>query len=123
MALTIKQCINAKPGRLSDGAGLYLLTKPAKRGVTRSWVLRVQADGKRRDIGLGSFTPDLIPVDIPLDRRSQLTLEQARKKARLWREIAKAGVNPRDTLKAVEAPTVVTFRSAAEDCHKHAKRG
>ena len=39
------------PGRYGDGDGLYLLVS---RAGARSWVCRVQKDGKRRDIGLGS---------------------------------------------------------------------
>ena len=38
-------------GRYGDGDGLFLLV--GKSGA-RSWVCRVQKDGKRRDIGLGS---------------------------------------------------------------------
>lgn len=40
-----------KPGRYSDGDGLYLLVGPTG---SRSWVCRVQRRGKRRDVGLGS---------------------------------------------------------------------
>ena len=47
-ALSVK---NAKPGRHADGDGLYLLVKPTGG---KSWLLRVQVDGQRRDIGLGS---------------------------------------------------------------------
>jgi hypothetical protein len=42
-----------KPGRYSDGDGLYLLVGPTG---SRSWVCRVQRRGKRRDFGLGSET-------------------------------------------------------------------
>lgn len=41
-----------EPGRYADGQGLYLLV--SKTGA-KSWVLRVQKDGKRRDIGLGGY--------------------------------------------------------------------
>ncbi|MDT0576898.1 Arm DNA-binding domain-containing protein [Croceicoccus sp. F390] len=47
-ALLVK---NAKLGKYVDGEGLYLLVKPTG---AKSWVLRIQADGKRHDIGLGS---------------------------------------------------------------------
>lgn len=40
-----------EPGRYGDGDGLYLVISP--RGG-KSWVCRVQKDGKRRDVGLGS---------------------------------------------------------------------
>ncbi|MBC9033059.1 integrase arm-type DNA-binding domain-containing protein [Sphingomonas sp. JC676] len=40
-----------RPGRLGDGEGLFLVVS-----VTggKSWVCRVQKNGRRRDIGLGS---------------------------------------------------------------------
>ncbi len=40
-----------EPGRYGDGDGLFLLVGPTG---ARSWVARVQKDGKRRDFGLGS---------------------------------------------------------------------
>jgi integrase len=40
-----------EPGRYSDGHGLFLVIGA---GGAKSWVLRVQRDGRRRDIGLGS---------------------------------------------------------------------
>lgn len=39
-------------GRYADGEGLYLLV--SKTGA-KSWMLRVQKDGKRRDLGLGGY--------------------------------------------------------------------
>ncbi len=41
-----------EPGRYADGDGLHLLV--SKSGA-RSWVLRIQKNGKRRDIGLGGY--------------------------------------------------------------------
>lgn len=40
-----------KPGKHSDGNGLYLLVKP---NGNRSWVLILIGDGQRREMGLGS---------------------------------------------------------------------
>ena len=40
-----------KPGRHSDGDGLILAVGDKGNG---SWMVRVQKDGKRRDIGLGA---------------------------------------------------------------------
>ena len=94
-ATTVK---NAKPGRHADGEGLYLLVKPTGG---RSWLLRVQFDGSRRDIGLGSV--DLAPRkiasgdpvdDIPILDRRLLTLAEAREKAAILRRLAKAGRDP-----------------------------
>ena len=96
-ALRVK---NAKPGRHGDGAGLYLLVSGSG---AKSWMIRVQANGKRRDIGLGSI--------------ADLTLEEARDKGRALRKVARAGADPiaaRD--KREEAPP--SFKAAAEACHK-----
>jgi hypothetical protein len=38
-------------GRIGDGQGLYLLVE---NNNAKSWIVRIQKDGKRRDIGLGS---------------------------------------------------------------------
>ena len=40
------------PGRYMDGDGLMLEVKP---GGSKSWVVRLQSNGKRRDFCLGSF--------------------------------------------------------------------
>src|SRR6476620_9089872 len=86
LALTHKQCQNAKAGRHSDGGGLYLLVKPSG---ARSWVLRVQRNGTRKDFGIGGVLFDPIPdlADTPLERRKALTLAEAREKARRGKDI------------------------------------
>src|SRR3546814_2948191 len=72
--LTAKFVQNAKEGRHCDGRGLYLLVG---RTGCRSWILRVQVRGKRRDIGLGGviFTvlgrPSEVGDDVPLEGRSE----------------------------------------------------
>jgi hypothetical protein len=83
--LTAASVRNAGPGRHHDGNGLYLYVQP---GGARSWVLRIQADGKRRDIGLGAadLSPRSVgkgeesPIAIPLLQRKLLTLSEAREK-------------------------------------------
>ncbi len=125
---------NAKPGRHADGKGLYLLVKPKPgkldEGGAKSWLLRVQVDGKRRDIGLGSFiearknslTDTSATISIPLLHRKMLTLGEAREKAALLRAAAKAGLDPvaeRDK----ERRSVPTFRVAAQEAHKVLKGG
>lgn len=95
--LTAKAVEKAKPGRHADGAGLYLLVKPSG---ARTWVLRVQVAGQRRDIGLGSV--ELAPLsdrskvgdDLPLEQRSRLTLAEARELSARLRNVAKAGRDP-----------------------------
>ena len=48
-ALAVKSTL-ANPGTYQDGDGLFL--KVDKRGGA-SWILRLQRDGKRQDVGLG----------------------------------------------------------------------
>lgn len=99
--LTAIGVTKAKPGRHADGSGLYLLVKPTG---ARSWLLRVQVDGQRRDIGLGSAdlsprrpvaTGQGDPLDtIPILERRLLSLAEAREKAAILRRIAKSGRDP-----------------------------
>lgn len=103
--LTAKGVERAKPGRHADGQGLYLLVSVTG---AKSWVLRVQVRGRRRDIGLGSI--------------AELDLAEAREKARELRKVAKSGRDPiaaRDKAKA-ETPT---FETAAEACHEARGKG
>ena len=81
-------------GRYSDGEGLFLLV-----GATgsRSWVVRVQKNGKRRDIGLGSARK--VPLALARERAV---------KARLQIE---AGIDP--VAERRKAAGVPTFREAA----------
>ncbi|OYY70340.1 Arm DNA-binding domain-containing protein [Sphingomonas sp. 28-63-12] len=64
-------------GRYNDGDGLIL---NVAAGGSKSWILRVQHEGKRRDIGLGST--------------KVLTLSEARIKAREYRRLIAQGVDP-----------------------------
>lgn len=122
MPLTVKEVKNAKPGRHSDANGLYMLVKPSG---SRSWVLRVQCQGERRDFGIGSVVFDPIGADIPIERKRLLTLGEAREKARIGRALAKAGINPseywRQSSRTTEAAR--TFRQVAEECHRQATKG
>jgi integrase len=120
MPLTVKEVRNAKPGRHSDGKGLYLLVKPSG---SRSWVLRVQYQGERRDFGIGSVSLDPGPADIPIERRKLLTLADAREKARVGRALAKAGINPSQHWRKPEAEAPRTFKQVAAECHQQSKKG
>ena len=53
--LNARKVETAKPGRHGDGRGLFLYVKPTG---SRSWVLRYQVQGRRRDLGLGAY-PDV----------------------------------------------------------------
>src|SRR6185369_155303 len=103
--LTVRAVERAKAGRHADGDGLHLLVSKTN---AKSWVLRVQVYGRRRDIGLGSI--------------AELSLSEAREKARDLRKVAKRGDDPiaaRDKVKA----QVPTFEAAAETCHKARANG
>lgn len=119
MSLNIKQAQYAKPGRHSDGRGLYLLVKPSG---ARSWVLRVQFKGNRRDWGLGSFALESTGAEIPIHKRRQLTLNEAREKARLGRDLAKAGIDPSKAWADDDAGAIPTFEEVARRYHKEVSR-
>lgn len=118
--LTDTKVRNAKPGRHGDGGGLYLIVKPTK---SRSWVLRVQVDGRRRDIGLGGYREQKIGHrssigdDVPLEQRSQLTLAEARELAVRLRNVAKAGRDPASERRRDRSPPP-SFKVAAQEAHK-----
>ncbi|KFG70380.1 site-specific integrase [Microvirga sp. BSC39] len=85
----------AKPGRHSDGGGLYLNITASG---ARSWVFMWKVDGKRREMGLGALR------DVPLAR--------ARERAAEVRQKLADGLDPiaaRDT-----KPKVMTFGEAAD---------
>jgi hypothetical protein len=73
-----------------------MLVKPTG---ARSWLLRVQQEGKRRAIGLGSVQVKTrigaeLVEDASILHRRVLTLGEARDKASLFRKFAKAGRDP-----------------------------
>lgn len=83
-----------RPGRFSDGDGLYLVVQPTG---TKSWVCRVQKAGNRRDIGLGSA--------------SKVSLRLARERAREVRSQVEMGLDP--LFERRKANGIPTFREAA----------
>jgi integrase len=124
--LTALKVKSAKPGRHGDGEGLYLLVKPTG---ARSWLLRIQQDGKRRDIGLGSVdlsnrSPEQHRASdgIPLLSKRLLTLQEARDKATELRRFARSGRDP-VTERDRERQKVPTFEKAVEACHEELKTG
>jgi integrase len=94
---------HAKAGRHADGKGLYLLVKPSG---AKSWVLRVQVGGRRRDYGLGSL--DLV------------SLPEARDRALEYRKAAKSGLDPSLERKKAQR-AIPTFEEAARLYHKTVK--
>lgn len=124
--LTVSTVKAAKPGRHTDGDGLCLLVKPSG---ARSWVLRIQQDGKRKDIGLGSVDTSSRSPDerrasdtVPILLRRNLTLAEAREKTKELRRFAKAGRDPiaeRDR----DRRGVPLFKEAAAFAHEALKDG
>ena len=102
--LTVAQIRALKePGRYSDGDGLVLeFTRPGRA----YWFVRVQHNGRRRDIGLGS-------VD-------EITLAKARDKAHEARKSLAKGIDP--TIERQKAKLKIpTFREAAKLVHEEHK--
>jgi integrase len=83
-----------EPGKYPDGAGLFLWVKSK---TAKSWVCRVQKDGKRRDIGIGSF--------------SKVSLKDARQRATAVRVQMEAKLDP--VAERRKAAGIPTFRAAA----------
>ncbi|MDT7527603.1 tyrosine-type recombinase/integrase [Sphingopyxis sp. SE2] len=104
-AVAVKAAL-ANPGTYQDGDGLVL--RVDKRGGAY-WLLRLQRDGKRQDIGLGSA--------------KLLTLAEARDKATGLRKAVK--LDRRDVLaeRKDEVAAKVTFRVAARQYHTENEAG
>ena len=92
------------PGRYGDGDGLFLLIG---RTGSKSWMVRVQKDGRRRDIGLGSA--------------AKVTLALARDRARTVRSQVEAGIDP--VAERRKAAGIPTFRESAAIVHAEHKHG
>ena len=104
-AFAIKAAMT-RPGTYQDGDGLFL--KVNKSGGAY-WLLHLQRDGKRHDIGLGSA--------------KLLSLLEARQKANELRKAVK--IDRRDVLaeRKDEAAAKVTFREAARQYHEENAAG
>ena len=94
MPLTARRVETAGPGSHVDGRGLMLVVKLSG---SRSWVLRYQIAGRRRDLGLGPWP--------------EVTLAEAREKALEARRLVVARRDPLDERARVAA---LTFKAAAE---------
>lgn len=81
-------------GRYGDGDGLYLVVGESG---SRSWMVRVQKDGRRRDIGLGSA--------------KKVSLAIARDRAAIARSQIELGIDPISERR--KAAGIPTFREAA----------
>ncbi|WP_336742131.1 tyrosine-type recombinase/integrase [Aureimonas altamirensis] len=102
---TFAKSSGLRPGRHSDGAGLYLNVTPSG---TKSWIFMWVRDGKRREMGLGAYPA--------------VSLANARKAAAICRQAISDGRNPIDE-RNVEAPTVPTFGECADKLIASMKAG
>ena len=91
-------------GRYGDGDGLFLLVGASG---SRSWVVRVQKNGKRRDIGLGSA--------------SKVPLALARERSARVRSQIEVGIDP--VAERRKSAGVPTFREAAALVHAETQKG
>ena len=90
----------AEPGRYADGDGLFLDVVGKAKG---RWVLRLQSNGRRREIGLGSL--------------KYVSLTDARDAAFVMRKKIAQGIDPVAERKQ-ERQAIPTFRKAAELVHE-----
>ncbi|MEA3533219.1 tyrosine-type recombinase/integrase [Rhizobium sp. CC-YZS058] len=77
-----------KAGRHSDGGGLYLNVTPTG---SRSWLFMWSRDGKRREMGMGSYPA--------------VTLSKARSLSSSYREMVAAGSDPIAEKAKIEEPS------------------
>ncbi|RYY26327.1 MAG: site-specific integrase [Sphingomonadales bacterium] len=90
----------AEPGRYADGDGLFLDITGKAKG---RWVFRIQSNGRRREIGLGSL--------------KNVSLADARDAAFVTRKKIAQGIDPVAERKQ-ERQSIPTFRKAAELVHE-----
>lgn len=102
MALTARRVETAPTGRHVDGRGLMLVVKPSG---AKSWVLRYQINGRRRDMGLGPYP--------------EVTLARAREKALEARRHLVDGSDPL----SVRPAKAITFREAALELIENKRAG
>lgn len=108
MPLTALKVKKAGPGRHADVHGLYLIVQPSG---SRSWMLRYQHKGRRRDFGLG-------PVH-------DVSLAEARVTAMELRKIVRAGLDPVEQrgLKRPSRASRPTFEAVARKCYESLRKG
>ncbi|MEQ8817854.1 MAG: integrase arm-type DNA-binding domain-containing protein [Thalassobaculum sp.] len=95
MPLTARKVETAGPGKYVDGRGLMLVVKETG---AKSWVLRYQHDGRRRDVGLGPWP--------------EVTLAAARERTIEIRRLVREGGDP---VAAKRRAKATRFRDAADE--------
>ena len=93
--LSPRKVVTSGPGKYEDGGGLRLVVSSSR---ARKWVFRFTINGRRREMGLGSF-PDV-------------SLAEAREKAAMCRKLVKEGVDPIEARRQAQMK-VPTFTSCA----------
>ena len=89
----------SEPGRYSDGERLLLQISPSGG---KSWLMRVQINGRRRDIGPGEVR--------------HFSLRNARLEAAAIKKLAASGVDPLEERRKVRV-IIPTFEAAAKMAH------
>lgn len=107
--LTTKQIENlTEPGTYEDGDGLRLVVKASGK---KSWVLRFQLAGKRREMGLGGY-PDVKLKDARSEAVTQRQLLQKKIDPLAEREATRLAVAKAALAEQAKA---ITFKSVALD--------
>ncbi len=105
--LTNAKVKSVATGKYSDGGGLWLFKRPDGGA---QWVLRVTVHGRRREMGLGSFT--------------DVSLKEARYAAEKWRAVVREGKDPikeRDRQKRDAAKADRTLTNIAHEAFEARK--
>ena len=103
--LTALKVKSLGPGRHADAHGLYLLVKESG---SRSWVLRMQTEGRRRDFGLGAMR--------------DVSLAEARDAAADLRRQVRRGGDPVAEKRAGKR-IIPSFETAARACYESMRAG
>jgi len=103
--LTPRKVETASAGKYEDGGGLRLIVSLSG---AKKWVLRFTINGKRREMGLGSF-PDI-------------GLADAREKSTQYRKQVKDGIDPIEN-RLIEAEVTPTFTTCAARYIRAHRRG
>src|SRR5262249_33392206 len=119
---------------LTDRGLKALERKPAAKGKTRDVMdsavpgfgVRISETGRRTFILLTRFPGSKHPTRRAIGEYGELTLEQARTKARKWLELLRRGVDPRDDEErqrlAEQRKRENSFAAVAEDYIRHIHR-
>ena len=107
------------PGRHGDGEGLYLNIAPSG---TKSWVQRIVVDGRRRDIGLGSYHTVSLARARELAHANRTAVAEGRDPVLQKREAREAARSPSPSIPTFEyvASQVIELRRPTWSNPKHA---